>query len=128
MMKHPHAFRLEQATAALAAITADAPPSQSLEDLSTAQNQTANQLVELGAKVIAEQSALDRQQVQLTDAATAAADLETQLSEAQARLATIRASWRQLSFAGDPTAAVASSHEAQLQSTSTELTRHSETL
>ncbi|NAS62252.1 chromosome segregation protein SMC, partial [Pseudomonas syringae pv. actinidiae] len=44
--------RLEQATAALAAITADAPPAQSLEDLSTAQNQTANQLVELGAKVV----------------------------------------------------------------------------
>ncbi|CAN7225542.1 MULTISPECIES: AAA family ATPase [Pseudomonas] len=120
--------RLEQATAALAAITADAPPAQSLEDLSTAQNQNANQLVELGAKLIAEQSALDRQQVQLTDATTATAGLETQLSEAQARLATIRASWRQLSFAGDPTAAVASSHEAQLQSISTELTRHSETL
>jgi DNA repair exonuclease SbcCD ATPase subunit len=120
--------RLEQATAALAAINADAPPAQSLENLSTAQNQNANQLVELGTKVIAEQSALDRQQPQLTDATSAAADLETQLSEAQARLATIRASWRQLSFAGDPTAAVASSHEAQLQSTSTELTRHSETL
>ncbi|ERH50903.1 chromosome segregation protein SMC [Ectopseudomonas chengduensis] len=120
--------RLEQATAALAAITADAPPAQSLEDLSTAQNQNANQLVELGAKMIAEQSALDRQQAQLADLTIAAADLETLLSDSQARLATIRASWRQLSFTGDPTAEVASSHEAQLQSNSAELSRHSETL
>lgn len=120
--------RLEQATAALAAITADAPPARSLAELSTAQNQNANQLVELDAKLTSEQSALDRQQAQLTDATNTAADLETQLSEAQARLATIRASWRQLSFAGDPTVEVASSHEIQLQSTSTELTRHSEAL
>jgi DNA repair exonuclease SbcCD ATPase subunit len=120
--------RLEQATAALAAITADAPPARSLAELSTAQNRNANQLVELGAKVTSEQSALDRQQAQLTDATNTATDLETQLSEAQARLATIRASWRQLSFAGDPTVEVASSHETQLQSTSTELTRHSEAL
>lgn len=120
--------RLEQATAALAAITADAPPARSLAELSTAQNRNANQLVELGAKVTSEKSALDRQQAQLTDATNTATDLETQLSEAQARLATIRASWRQLSFAGDPTVEVASSHETQLQSTSTELTRHSEAL
>ncbi|HCK0565118.1 TPA: AAA family ATPase [Pseudomonas aeruginosa] len=120
--------RLEQATAALAAITADAPPAQTLEELSLAQNQNANQIADLSAKVAAERSALDRQQVQLTDVASRVTDLETQLSDAQSRLATVRASWRQLSFAGDPTAEVASSREAQLQSTITELARHSETL
>lgn len=120
--------RLEQATAALAAITADAPPVRTLEELSLAQNQNANQLAELSTKVMAEQSALDRQQAQVTDVANKVSDLETQLSEVQARLATVRASWRQLSFSGDPTAEVASSHEAQLQSTVKELTRHLETL
>lgn len=120
--------RLEQATAALAAITADAPPARTLEELSLAQNQNANQIADLNTKVTAEQSALDRLQAQLTDVTNRVSNLETQLSEAQARLATVRASWRQQSFTGDPTAEVASSHEAQLQSTVTELTRHLETL
>lgn len=120
--------RLEQATAVLAAITADAPPAQALEELSLAQNQNANQIADLSAKVTAEQSALDRQLVQLTGVTNRVSDLEAQLSDAQSRLATVRASWRQLSFAGDPTAEVASSRETQLQSTATELARHSETL
>ena len=120
--------RLEQATAALAAITADAPPAQTLEELSLEQNQNANQIADLSAKVTAEQSALDRQQVQLTDVTNRVSDLETQLTDGQSRLATVRASWRQLSFPGDPTAEVASSREAQLQSSVTELARHSETL
>lgn len=120
--------RLEQATAALAAITADAPPAKTLEELSLEQNQNANQITDLSAKVTAEQFALDRQQVQLTDVTNRVSDLETQLSDSQSRLATVRASWRQLSFPGDPTAEVAGSREAQLQSSVTELARHSETL
>lgn len=120
--------RLEQATAVLAAITADAPPAQTLEELSLAKNQNAKQLAELNAKVAAEQSVLDRQQVQLTAVINRVFDLEKQLSDVQSRLATIRASWRQLSFPGDPTAEVASSREAQLQSSVTELARHTETL
>lgn len=120
--------RLEQATVALAAIIADAPPAQTLEALSLAQNQNANQIADLSAKVTAVQSALDRQQVQLTDVTNRASDLETQLFDAQSRLATVRAFWRQLSFPGDPTAEVASSREAQLQSSVTELARHIETL
>lgn len=120
--------RLEQATAALAAITADAPPAQTLEELSLKQSQNANQIADLSAKVTAEQSALDRQQVQLSDVTSRESGLETQLSDAQARLATVRATWRQLSFSGDPTAEVANSREAQLESTATELARHSETL
>ena len=120
--------RLEQATAALAAITADAPPAQTLEELSLAQNQNTNQIVDLSAKVAAEKSALDRHQAQLSDLTNSVSELETQLSDTQARLATVRASWRQLSLAGDPTAEVASSHEAQLQSSAAELDRHSETL
>ncbi|WP_339470251.1 AAA family ATPase [Pseudomonas capeferrum] len=120
--------RLEQATAALAAITADAPPAQTLEELSLAQNQNTNLIAELSAKVAAEKSALDRHQAQLSDVTNGVSELETQISDAQARLATVRASWRQLSFAGDPTAEVASSHEALLQSSVAELDRHSETL
>lgn len=120
--------RLEQATAALAAITADAPPAKTLEELSLEQNQNANQITDLSAKVTAEQLALDRQQVQLTDVTHRVSDLEKQLSDSQARLATVRATWRQLSFPGDPTAEAAGSREAQLQSTITALDRHSETL
>lgn len=120
--------RLEQATAALAAITADAPPAQTLEELSLRRSQNANQIAELSAKVTAEKSALDRQQVELTDAINRLSALEARLSDAQSRIATARASWRQLLFAGDPTAEVANSREAQLQSTVIELARHSETL
>lgn len=120
--------RLEQATAALAAITADASPAKTLEELSLEQNQNANRITDLSAKVTAEQFALDRQQVQLTDVMNRVSDLETQLSESQSRLANVRASWRQLSFLGDPTVDAADSREAQLQSSITELARHSETL
>jgi exonuclease SbcC len=120
--------RLEQATAALAAITADAPPAQTLEELSLAQNQNTNQIVDLSAKVAAEKLALDRHQAQLSDLTSSVSGLETQLSDTQARLATVRAAWRLLSLAGDPTAEVASGHEAQLQSSAAELDRHSETL
>ncbi|XQU07181.1 AAA family ATPase [Halomonas sp. LY9] len=120
--------RLEQATAALAAITADASPIQTLEELSLAKNQYNNQIADLSAKVTAEQSALDRQQVQLTEVISRVSDLEIQITDAQSRLATVRASWRQLSLSGDPTAEVASSQEAQLQSSIIELARHLETL
>lgn len=120
--------RLEQATAALAAITAEAPLAQTLEELSLKQSQNANQIADLSAKVTAEQSALDRQQVQLTDVTGRVSGLETQLFDAQSRLATVRASWRQLSFAGAPIAEVANSRKAQLHSAATELARHLETL
>lgn len=121
-------IRLEQATAALAAITADAPPAQTLEDLSLAQKQNATLIVDLSAKLTAQQSALSRQQLQLTELTNTVAALETQLTEAQSRLATVRASWRQLSFEGDPNAEVASSHEMKMQSKVSELARHTEVL
>jgi uncharacterized coiled-coil protein SlyX len=120
--------RLEQATAALAAITADAPPAKTLEELSLEQNQNANQITDLSAKVTAEQFALDRQQIQLIDVINRVSDLDTQLSDSQSRLTTVRSSWRQLSFLGDPTVEAAGSREAQLQSSIAELARHSETL
>ena len=120
--------RLAQATATLEAVTADALPAKTLEELSVAQNLNASLLIELDLKVATQQSTSDRQQVELTAAINAVASLETQFSEAQARLATVRASWRQLSFVGDPSAEVASSQERQLQSTNTALTRHSEAL
>ncbi|MDI3324347.1 AAA family ATPase [Pontibacterium granulatum] len=119
---------LKQATAALDAIISDASPAQTLEELSLAQKQNATQVANLSAKVLAEQSALDRQLVQLNGVTNRVSVLETQLSDAQSRLATVRASWRQLSFDGDPTAEVASSREDQLQSSVSELTRYSETL
>lgn len=121
-------IRLEQATAALAAITADAPPAQTLEELSLAQKQNATLIADLSAKLATEQSALSRQQVQLTELTNTVATLQTQLTDAQSRLATVRASWRQLSFEGDPSAEVASSHETQMQSKVGELARHTEVL
>ncbi|MBA6098530.1 AAA family ATPase [Pseudomonas juntendi] len=121
-------IRLEQATAALAAITADAPPAQTLEELSNAQKENAAQINDLTARSAAEQSALSRQQLQLTELTDTVAALQTQLTEAQSRLATVRASWRQLSIDGDPNAEVASSHEAQMQSKADQLTRHTEVL
>jgi DNA repair exonuclease SbcCD ATPase subunit len=120
--------RLEQATAALAAITIDAPPSKTLAELSLAQNKNTIQLIELSAKVTAEKSSLDRQKIQLADVMSRVSDLEKQLTDVQSRLATVRSSWRQLSFPGDPTVEVASSREAQLQSSVTDLDRHSEKL
>lgn len=96
--------------------------------MSLAQNQNTNQIVDLSAKVAAEKLALDRHQAQLSDLTSSVSGLETQLSDTQARLATVRAAWRLLSLAGDPTAEVASGHEAQLQSSAAELDRHSETL
>lgn len=121
-------IRLEQATAALAAITADAPPAQTLEALSLAQKQNAVLVADLSAKLTTEQSALSRQLVQMTDLTNTVAALQTQLTEAQSRLATVRASWRQLSFEGDPNAEVASGHETQMQSKVGELTRNTEVL
>jgi DNA repair exonuclease SbcCD ATPase subunit len=121
-------IRLEQATAALAAITTDAPPAQTLEELSLAQKRNAALIADLSAKLTAEQTALSRQQVQLTVLTDTVAALQTQLTEAESRLATVRASWRQLSFEGDPVAEVASSHETQLQSKVGELARHAEVL
>jgi DNA repair exonuclease SbcCD ATPase subunit len=120
--------KLEQATAVLTAVTADAPPSKTLEELSIAQNINTNKLSELAVKMAAGQSALDRQQVQLTEVMNKDVEIQKQLSDVQSQLATIRATWRQLSFIGDPSVEVASSHEAQIQSTITEFTLHSEKL
>ncbi|WP_345845237.1 AAA family ATPase [Shewanella algae] len=120
--------RLEQAIAALAAITTDTPPEKTLEELSFAQNQNAKQIAELSAKLAAEQSASGRKQAQLIEVMNRVSDLEKELSDVQSRLATVRASWRQLALSGEPTAEVASSREAQLQSAVTDLARHTETL
>ncbi|RAW92056.1 AAA family ATPase [Photorhabdus laumondii] len=118
----------EQTTAVLAAITADALPSKTLADLSTEQNKNTIQLSELKSKIEAEQSALDRQNILLTEANNKVSGLEKQITDAQAQLASIRYSWRQLSFSGDPAAEVASSKEIQLQSSVADLTRNSEQL
>ncbi|HDL6958793.1 TPA: AAA family ATPase [Yersinia enterocolitica] len=119
---------LEQTTAALAAITADALPSKTLADLSTEQNKNTIQLSELKSQIEAEQSALDRQNIPLTEASNKISGLEKQLTDAQAQLASIRYLWRQLSFPGDPAVEVASSKEIQLQSSVADLSRHSEQL
>ena len=119
---------LVQTTAALAAITEGALPSKTLADLSTEQNKNTIQLAELKSKIEAEQSALDRQSTSLTEANNKISVLEKQITDAQAQLASIRYSWRQLSFPGDPALEVASSKEIQLQSSVADLSRHSEQL
>ncbi|MDV7024305.1 hypothetical protein R4P48_16655 [Atlantibacter subterranea] len=120
--------KLEQATATLTAFTADAPPSKTLEELSLLQKHNANQLTELAIKAGAGQSALERQQAQLTEVMNKEAEIQKQLSDVQSQLATIRATWRQFSFSGDPSVEVANSHEAQLQSAINEFTLHLEKL
>ncbi|WP_312176763.1 AAA family ATPase [Pseudescherichia sp.] len=119
---------LEQTTAALAAITAGALPSKTLTDLSTQQNKNTIQLSELKSKIEAEQSALERQNIPLTEVINKISGLEKQITDAQAQLASIRYSWRQLSFPGDPALELASSKEIQLQSSVADLSRHSEQL
>ncbi|WP_053115699.1 AAA family ATPase [Winslowiella iniecta] len=119
---------LEQTTAALAAITAGALPSKTLADLSTEQNKNTIQLSELKSQIEAEQSALYRQNIPLTEANNKITGLEKQITDAQAQLSSIRYSWRQLSFPGDPALEVASSKEIQLQSSVADLSRHSEQL
>lgn len=120
--------RLEQAISALAAINADTPSTQTLEELSIEQNQNANHIIELNAKVLVEKTALEKQQAQLTEITNKVSSKETELSETQSRLATFRATWRQLSIHGDPEAEVASSHVAQLHTSINELAQHPETI
>ncbi|WP_219703970.1 AAA family ATPase [Marinomonas lutimaris] len=120
--------RLEQAFIALAVIDADTPATKSVEELSLDRSQNAKQINALTANIAAEQSAFDRQQAQFNDSANRVSNLETKLSDAQSRLATIRASWRQLSFLGDPVAEVVNNRESELQSSVTELVRHTEML
>lgn len=119
---------LEQTTAALAAITAGALPSKTLADLSTEQNKNTIQLAELKSKIEAGQSALDRQNIPLAEVNNKINGLEKQITDAHAQLASIRYSWRQLSFPGDPALEVASSKEIQLRSSVADLSRHSEQL
>ncbi|MBW5980022.1 chromosome segregation protein SMC [Klebsiella michiganensis] len=119
---------LEQSTAALATITADARPSRTLDEVSAAQSKNIAQLSELETKAAAEQSALNRQQIQLTETNDRLTGVEEQFTDAQAKLAAIRFSWRQLSFSGDPAVDVAKSKETQLQSSVAELSRQTEQL
>lgn len=119
---------LDQSTAALAALTVDASPSGTLEELSVAQTKNAALLSETGTKVTAEQSALDRKMLQLTEANNSFTGVEEQITDAQNKLSAIRYAWRQLSFSGDPSAEVASSKETQLQSSVAYLSRQIELL
>lgn len=119
---------VDHAQAALAVITANSPPSQTLEDLSLAQNQKAYQIDALRADMVAARSALEGHQVQLADVTKRASDQETQLSNAQARLATVQTSWRHLSLPGDPSVETASTQEAQLKYSATEMTEHLQTI
>ncbi|RTY58348.1 hypothetical protein EKL29_09310 [Pantoea sp. YU22] len=82
----------------------------------------------MAANIAAGQSALDRQQATLSESDNMVTALQRQITDAQAQLATIRASWRQLYFAGDPAPEVANSKELQLQSSAADLTRRSEQL
>jgi len=99
-----------------------------MEQLSTDQTQNADRIASLAAKAETDQSALNRQQVQLTELDTRVLELETQLAEARSRLAIIRTNWRQLSLPGDPIADVARSHELQMQSNLEILERQSSAL
>lgn len=119
---------LQQSTATLAAIIAETTPSKTLSELAIDKNRCLNKISELSANVNAVKSALDHQEATLSESDNKVAILQKQITDAQVQLATIRSSWRQLSFAGDPAAEVANSKELQLQSSSADLSRHSEEL
>lgn len=120
--------RLEQATASYSAYTVDDASSQSMEQLSFQKAENANQITSLTAKAETDQSALNRQQAQLTELDSRVLELESQLAEARSRLAAMRTNWQQLSLPGDPVAGVARSHELQMQSNLAILERQSSTL
>lgn len=119
---------LKQSTAALAAITADALPSKSLDALSIEKNKNILHLNKLKTKLTTEQASLNRQQIKLTEVNGKLTGIEQQLTEVQTKLAGIRYSWRQLSFQGDPAAEIANNKETQLKLSVADLKRHKEQL
>ncbi|WP_085694785.1 MULTISPECIES: AAA family ATPase [unclassified Pseudomonas] len=113
------ATRLDQAVAALAALTSGEPLARTLEQLTIAKAQLEQQVSDLNGKVGTVQSALDTQQHQLLESSTAVQGIEEEIRRVQTLLLQFRASWQELELTGDPLAEAAQAREATLRATLT---------
>nr|WP_240158465.1 AAA family ATPase [Pantoea sp. Tr-811] len=111
------ATRLEQAVAALAALTSGEPLARTLEQLTAEKAQLEQQISDLNGKVETVQSALDTQQHQLVVSSTAVQGIEEEIRRVQTLLLQFRASWQEQEFTGDPLAEAAQAREAALRAT-----------
>jgi exonuclease SbcC len=109
-------IQLEHATRVYASARGGTEVGASLPELSTAQSEIDRGLATLQAAHRNDGEALSRQQLQLDDLNSRAIETEQQLAQALSRLASIQASWKQLSLPGDPSAEVAAAVEAQITS------------
>lgn len=113
------ATRLDQAVAALAALTSGEPLVRTLEQLTAAKFQLEQQISDLNGKVGTVQSALDTQQHQLLESSTVVQGIEEEIRRVQTLLLQFRASWQELELTGDPLAEAAEAREATLRATLT---------
>lgn len=111
------ATRLDQAVAALAALTSGEPLARTLEQLTGAKAQLEQQIRDLNSKVRTAQSALDTLQHQLLVSSTAVQGVEEEIRRVQTLLLQLRASWQELELTGDPLAEAAQAREATLRAT-----------
>lgn len=118
-------LQLEHATRVYASARGGTEAGASLSELSTAQLEIDRGLATLQAAHRSDGEALSRQQLQLSDLDSRTIEIEQQLAQAQSRLASIQASWKQRSLPGDPSAEVAAAVEAQLASERAVLDRQS---
>ncbi|MCJ7853005.1 AAA family ATPase [Pseudomonas monteilii] len=113
------ASRLDQAVAALAALTSGEPLVRTLEQLTADKAQLEQQISDLNGKVETVQSALGTQQHQLVVSSTAVQEIEEEIRRVQALLLQFRASWQEQELTGDPLAEAAQVREATLRATLT---------
>jgi exonuclease SbcC len=113
------ATRLDQAVAALAALTSGEPLAHTLGQLTAEKAQLEQQISDLNGKVETVQSALDTQQHQLVVSSTAVQGIEEDIRRVQKLLLQFRASWQEQELTGDPLAEAAQAREATLRATLT---------
>lgn len=108
------ATRLDQAVAALVALTYGEPLARTLEQLTAAKAQLEQQISDLNGKVGSVQFVLETQQHQLLESSTVVQGIEEEIKRVQTRLLQFRASWQELKLTGDPLAEAARAREATL--------------
>lgn len=113
------ATRLDQAVAAMVALTSGEPLARTLEQLTAEKAQLEQQISDLNGKVETVQSALDTQQHQLVESSTAVQGIEEEIRRVQTLLLQFRASWQEQELTGDPLAEAAQAREATLRATLT---------
>lgn len=113
------ATRLDQAVAALAALTSGEPLAHTLEQLTAEKAQLEQQISDLNGKVETVRSALDSQQHQLVVSSTAVQGIEEEIRRVQTLLLQFRASWQEQDLTGDPLAEAAQARETTLRATLT---------